>query len=84
MVLLFSIADFLELGLDLAGFDQHCRQRTCMATNLHLIVRPSMGNPVLPVVVQLSFSSKYSKQKSNNRIVYYIIVKLLIGKKKNR
>jgi hypothetical protein len=34
MVLLFSAADFLELGLDLAGFDQHRRQRTCMATNL--------------------------------------------------
>jgi hypothetical protein len=34
MVLFLSAADFLELGLHFAGFEQHRNQRTCMPTNL--------------------------------------------------
>jgi hypothetical protein len=34
MVLHLSADDFLQLGLQLAGFDQQRQQRTCAATNL--------------------------------------------------
>jgi hypothetical protein len=34
MVLHLSPAEFLELGLDIVGFEQHRRQRTCIATKL--------------------------------------------------